>query len=246
MSLRFAIIIIVHFLLTACGNHYQKQKQNFEHFQVKEYTGFQVSIDSISRYKKKIEAETGRVIAVSKGDLTMEGNETTLGNFACDALKFGAGMKFKNDTVDVVVMNRRGLRTTIAAGEIKVGTIFEVMPFENELVMIKLSGENLLNFIPLVIESRHLFLGMKIKLKDKKPVSILFGDGKEIDKNKIYTVITSDYLANGGDNFSFLKAGQRIDSGLLIRDAMIKYCEAVSAQNKQITPYLDGRLEVSE
>ncbi|MGZ3899453.1 MAG: 5'-nucleotidase C-terminal domain-containing protein [Bacteroidia bacterium] len=246
MSLRLSLVIIVQFFLTACGNHYQKQKESFAHFPVKENQPAQIANDSIYRFKKKIDVETGRVIAILTGDLTKEGNETTLGNFACDALKFGAELKFKTERVDAVIINRGGLRTTIPAGEIKVGNIFEVMPFENEIVIIKISGENLLKFMPLVAESKHPFSGMKIKVKDKSVVSLILAGDKEIDKTKIYTVVTSDYLANGGDNFSFLKAGEKFDTGLLVRDAMILYCEEMTREKKQITPYLDGRLEISK
>ncbi|MCW3077459.1 MAG: 5-Nucleotidase domain protein [Bacteroidetes bacterium] len=246
MSQKVAISIIVLFFLTACRTHYAKQNQKFEHFSLKEKSLQKVSEDSVSRFKKKVEMETARVIGLASGDLTKDGNETTLGNFVCDALKFNAVLQFPAERIDVVIVNRGGLRANIAKGEIKVLSIFELMPFENELVMVKITGESLTKFLPMVVEKKHSFLGLKIKMKDNAVVSALAGDSI-IDKARIYNVVTSDYLANGGDNFFFLKEGKGIlNSNLKIRDAIIGYCESLMRDHKSIDPYTDERLEVSK
>ncbi|MBA3664149.1 MAG: 5'-nucleotidase C-terminal domain-containing protein [Bacteroidetes bacterium] len=237
--------VIVQFFSTGCSRHYTKQKEIFSHVSLKENVPQPLSNDSIYRFRQKVEKETGRVIAVTEGALTKDGAESTLGNFVCDALKQAAGKIYPAEKIDVVIINRGGLRMSIAAGEIKVGTIFELMPFENEMVLIKMSGECLLKFGNLVIDQKHPFFGLKVKIKDKQ-VSMTMNDGTSIDKEKFYTVESSDYLARGSDNFLFLKEGAIANSGLKIRDAIIRYCEKTTEEGKQIKPYTDGRIEISK
>ena len=154
--------------------------------------------------------------------------------------------EFKNANIDVVILNRGGLRVNLPKGDIKVINIFELMPFENELVLVKISGEKLLDGINNIAEKKHPFLGLKLKIENNK-VKDAQVNSAEIDKTKIYTIITSDYLAAGGDNFLFLKAPFEIQkSNLKIRDAIIEYCIYLSENKKQIIPYTDGRFQLSK
>lgn len=246
MILRIAILVFLSIFIPSCKNHYIKQKEEFVHLSLKDNSENKTSLDSISRFKKKVDAETGRIISVSQGELTKDGAETTLGNFVCDALLYTAENKFKEKKTDLVILNRGGLRTNLPKGEIKVVNIFELMPFENEMVMIKITGEKLLEFLPLLLEKKHPFYGFKVKIEGAKITSVLIKNS-EIDKTKIYNLITSDYLAGGGDNFLFLKDPVAAKNyNLKIRDAIITYCDSLTANHKQIIPYKDGRLEVSK
>jgi 2',3'-cyclic-nucleotide 2'-phosphodiesterase (5'-nucleotidase family) len=122
-----------------------------------------------------------------------------------------------------------------------VENIFEVMPFDNEMVQVKLKGESLLKLALLMKEKKHPFFGFELAILPDKNVKITIRR-MEIIPTKIYTVITSDYLVNGGDNFTFLKEGEIKSSNMKIRDAIISYCEAL----KEIKPYRDGRVEASK
>lgn len=246
MILRVSIIVFLFVFFTSCKNHYIKQKEEFAHLALKDNSENKTSLDSISRFKKKVDAETGRIISISEGELTKDGAETTLGNFVCDALLYAAANKFKEEKTDLVILNRGGLRTNLPKGEIKVINIFELMPFENEMVSVKITGEKLLEFLPLLLEKKHPFFGFKIKIEGTKITSALINN-LEIEKTKIYTLITSDYLANGGDNFFFLKDPLGVKNyNIKIREAIIAYCDYLAINNKQIIPYKDGRLEVSK
>ena len=143
-------------------------------------------------------------------------------------------------------MNRGGLRVNLPKGEIKVLNIFELMPFENELVLVKISGEKLFDCINYLAEKKHPYLGLQLKIENGniKEAKI---KNDEIDKSKTYTIITSDYLASGGDNFVFLKEPIELKkSNLKIRDAIIEYCIYLSENKKQIIPYTDGRFQISK
>jgi 2',3'-cyclic-nucleotide 2'-phosphodiesterase (5'-nucleotidase family) len=245
MILRVFVIIIVQLILLACNKHYYKQKEDFIHYSLKGNQEKTAALDSIFKYKTKVDAETGKVIANAINDLTKDGAETTLGNFVCDALKFEGENVFKIKP-DVVIVNRGGLRINLPKGDIKVATIFELMPFENEMVMLTVSGEKLKEFLPLLLEKKHPYWGLKVRIENNKINSVLINE-LQIDNAKNYNVVTSDYLAGGGDNFMFLKSPVAIKKcEIKIREALINYCIYLTENKKQIIPYLDGRLEISK
>ncbi|MCE3258484.1 MAG: 5-Nucleotidase domain protein [Bacteroidetes bacterium] len=245
MTRRISILIIVHILLLSCSHRYIRKQEKFEHYSLKDSPPATLINDSIARFKKEIQVQTSRVIGVATEELVKEGHESTLGNFACAALLHNSSV-FPGEKVDVVILNRGGLRANLPKGEIKVGNIFELMPFDNELVLLSIKGEDLLKFIPLVIEKKHPFYGLTLKIKDKQAVSVLVG-GKPVNASENYVVLTSDYLANGGDSFTFLaNPVYKKSSGLKIRDAMIHYCDDLTKSGKPIKSEKDGRLEISK
>lgn len=245
--IRNRIILLIPFLfILSCRTHYLKQNEKFEHFTLSGKEDSSLTNDSLARFKKKVDAETQRVIVLSNGQLTKDGAETTLGNFVCDALKYSAQSVFPDQQADIVIVNRGGLRANLPKGEIKVQNVFELMPFENEMVQIKITGAALAPFFDMLTDKKHAFSGMTVKLRNKKVVTITIG-GIPLDSAKVYNLITSDYLANGGDNFFFLQKNVSIqNSGIKIRDAIISYCENKNALNQTLNPYKDGRLEISE
>jgi len=139
-------------------------------------------------------------------------------------------------------MNTGGLRSPLPKGEITRGKIYELMPFDNELVILELNAEDfngLLNYI--VSREGEPFSGLSIQMNSQKQLlsyklknSINFSNGKKI------RVITSDYLANGGDKMWFFKDKIQTKVGIKLRDAIIHYCK----ENKTITSEIDGRLEI--
>ena len=241
MFQRALILIVVNICLVGCSRHYVKDKQQFEHSGMKGQIVQPAMNDSVAKYRQRLDAATSRTIALSAGKFTKDGDETTLGNFVCDALRYAGDKYFDPETTDIVVVNRGGLRADLPAGEITVGHIFELMPFDNEMVQVKLKGESLLKLLPLMKEKKHPFWGFELKILSDKSVRMTV-HGQEINPGKTYNVITSDYLANGGDNFNFLKEGDIRASEIRIRDAIISYCEVL----KEIKPYRDGRVETSE
>lgn len=197
-------------------------------------------------YKQKVESETGKIIAYSENHLTREGVQSTLGNFVCDALAFAASKEFKDLNPAIVIVNRGGLRANLPEGDIKVVNIFELMPFDNEMVILRISGEKLLEFISLFEDKKHFFSGLKVTLKDNK-VTELLAENAPIERSGMYTLVTSDYLYNGGDRFHFLKDPVSVRStGLKIRDAIIDYCTYLTNNGKHIIPYTDERVNISK
>lgn len=243
---RILYLFLSVLLLASCSKHYLKQKENFSHYSLKENNESQIAKVTIAEYKVKVDEQTERVIAVSSEILTKESAESTLGNFVCDALKYSGEREFKGLSIDAVFINRGGLRVNLPKGNIKVVNIFELMPFENDLILVKIKGEKLLEGVQTVIEKKHSFSGLKIKVENDILMEATI-NGILIDKEKNYNIVTSDYLANGGDNFLFLKDPVGVEkSKLKIREAIINYCIFLTENKKQIVPYTDGRLQISK
>lgn len=197
----------------------------------------------IAPFKYKVDSTTNSVVVFSEGAFTKEGNNNSLGNFVCDAV-YSIAKDSLNLLIDVVLLNKGGLRANLPKGEIKVSNLFELMPFENELVLLSISGAELDKGIKRIIEKKAVFKGMKIHWAfDNYEVNI---DQKPLQADSNYHILTTDYLATGGDNYEFLKtAGQFKFLNLKLRDALILYCKKVNAAKQKIIPYTDDRFSIN-
>ena len=119
----------------------------------------------------------------------------------------------------------------------------ELMPFENEMVLLEISGANLVLFAERVAERDGSGVaGVKIGIKDQKVSSFLIS-GKEVDPDKSYWLVTNDYVANGGDKMTmFVDPKNYIASGETIRDLIIRYMEEKNEADQIISAKLDGRI----
>lgn len=200
----------------------------------------------IAPYKAKLEAEMNEVLVVSSIPMQKDIPEGKLGNFVAD-LVFGKCLeKYKADDghrPDFCLINNGGLRVPLPAGEVTKGKIFELMPFENEIVVITILGQKakeLFEYIAAV--GGQPVSNIKMGIEEGKPIDIMIG-GKPFDETKSYKVVTSDYLANGGDRMSFfLEPLNRESIAYKIRDAIIDHLREVNAKGEELKTGLDGRI----
>jgi len=200
----------------------------------------------IKPYKLKLESEMNAVLAICELNMFKANPEGVLGNFVSDlTLEKGNEYCLKNNIskADICLLNNGGLRTTLPKGNITRGRIFELMPFENELVVLTLSGEKTQGLFDFLARVNGMPLaGAKLGIENKKPVNILVG-GKAFDLNKTYRVLTSDYLADGGDKMRFFKDPlKRENVGNKLRDAIIEFIKEQGDKGLTITAKLDGRI----
>jgi 2',3'-cyclic-nucleotide 2'-phosphodiesterase (5'-nucleotidase family) len=204
---------------------------------------------TILPYKKNHDELMSKVIATSEAAFVKGDVESTLGNWFCDAVISESNLLLGKDSVmlDVAVFNKGGLRNSLPKGSITVGNIFELMPFDNELVLLKLSAAQFKDMCDKIAEKGGIPVGgMRMTMKGATAGDITV-KGKPFDMNKDYWVVTSDYLANGGDNYIFFKnAKERRAMNALLRDVIISYCTRVTTQGQTLKPYLDGRIQVSK
>lgn len=197
------------------------------------------AIDSIALpYRNQMQAEMAEVIGYSDSTLLSYAPESPLGNFVADVI-FEAGFDFAkasqicdNPHAIFSILNFGGLRKPIGKGEITRSDIYELMPFDNSIVIVKIDASKM-NAIIDYLES--------VNGQPVSNVSFVFGAGlsgfvvgkNNTEKADAYYVVTSDYLSGGGDKMDFLKEPLEIwNTGILIRDALITYI-----QNKKTIPF---------
>jgi 2',3'-cyclic-nucleotide 2'-phosphodiesterase (5'-nucleotidase family) len=212
----------------------------------------------IAPYKDSLDRIMNEVLVVSDQAMPKERDktETLLGNFTADVVLWKArtlncdmaGTKGNSASpapcADLCLLNTGGLRSSLPQGKITRGNMFELMPFDNEIVIVTLSGKKTWELLHYVgATGGQPMAGIKMGLKaDKSPGTVLI-QGMPLDTSKIYQVATSDYLANGGDKMDFFKKPIAITStGIKIRDALIDFCLAENKKGNQLHPHLDERI----
>lgn len=178
----------------------------------------------IAPYRRSLDSQMNQVIGSFAYDMKKERPEGTLGNWMADAVK-NYVENIKGNKVDMVLLNYGGIRIPeIKKGEVTLGKMYELMPFENEVVMLSLSGKTLLALCTLIVEKEgEPVAGLQLAVHSRNPVQFTARIGGEvIDEYKLYTVATSDYLANGGDNYALLKEHSGTEPvGVKLRDVLI-------------------------
>ncbi|MDW7692016.1 5'-nucleotidase [Flammeovirgaceae bacterium SG7u.111] len=197
----------------------------------------------ITPYKQQMGDRLEEVIGELDKDMPKGyGTETLLGNFTSnlmiDFVEQKEGVK-----PDMAVMNFGGLRRDLYKGELKVADIYELMPFDNIIVVLTLSGETVQKLFEYTIEDGGVTIaGSKIVAKDSTFSSAEIGSAP-FDKSKTYVIAVSDYLANGGGNMTFFsEAIATQNTGVMMRDAIIEFCKEETKKKKMLTSKLEGRL----
>lgn len=196
----------------------------------------------IEPYTDKLNKEMNQKISYTNVDLTKEGDNSNLGNLLADYTFDGANEwanKNIGKNVDAALINIGGIRTTIGKGDILLKNVFEVMPFENEVIIMKMKGSDLQGLFDYYTKNQknnpvsHLYIETNNGVFSKGLIN-----GKDIDLSKTYYIATSDYLALGGDNMKFFSVGEMIPTGIKLRDLFIEYFK----KNREINPQEDIRL----
>ncbi len=198
-------------------------------------------------YKTILEKDMNRVISYSEREMIKDKPESYLTNFLGDLLLDESAKVAQKNGLDIVpavsFFNYGGIRTFLPKGEITVGKIFELMPFENELVFVELKGDKMQEFLDYIAaKGGDSVGGVRFKISGNKATNIFIG-GKTLDKNKTYWLATNDYVAGGGDGLDVLK--QRVNfvnTGERIRDIIIAYMESKQENKENLTAKLDGRI----
>jgi 2',3'-cyclic-nucleotide 2'-phosphodiesterase (5'-nucleotidase family) len=202
-------------------------------------------------YSPKVR-ELDAVLGSLKGELRKGGmGAGSLGNFVSDGMRWQAGLKL-GQPIDLALINGGGLRrSTISEGELRARDIFELLPFENALVTVELTGEQLMRLMKLIVTSREAQSGARIvyftKTDKTSEIDIVKlrtpGGEKDIDLQATYRVVTIDYIVNrGGDISALLQEGKiRKPLGITLRDAIIAYVKSETAAGRTIKANLDGR-----
>jgi 2',3'-cyclic-nucleotide 2'-phosphodiesterase (5'-nucleotidase family) len=177
------------------------------------------------------------------------GEENLLGYWVSDVMQRAAETVIGRP-VRFAITNAGGLRSNLRPGLLKVADIFELMPFENELVVIELTGAEVIQVVKESIVRRggEPCSGVKAVVEGTPGTAtftITWADGSRIDPDAVVKVATSDYLYGGGDSIPTLKQGRRpFTTGLTLRQILLDQCASLAKEKKDLLPPAPGRYTI--
>ncbi len=250
--------------LTVEGGKVVRFRGRLEEIKPEKGKGDRATAALVERYKKRVDAVLNEKVGTAVVDLDGENvrrRETNLGNFISDVMRSVSG-------AEATLINGGGIRASIKKGTIRVKDVYSVLPFDNYIVAIKLTGNEIREALEHGVsgveggEGRFpqvsgITFEYSPSEKRGSRIKAIFVEGKPIDPDQEYIVATNDFLAAGGDGYrSFEKAVQSsgdfsmmggtmkgekvvsIDSGRWLRDVVVEYIK----EKKKIAPRIEGRI----
>ncbi len=218
----------------------------------------------VKRYREKVDTVLDERIGSAGVDLDGENvrlRETNLGDLLADIMREASG-------ADTAIINGGGIRTSIRKGDIRMKDVYSVLPFDNYIVAVKLTGrqiqEALEHGVSAVENGEGRFpqvSGLRFSYDPSAPagkrVNGVFVGGEPLKADREYTVATNDFLAAGGDGYKAfgdavkasrdfevvggMMKGERLvysDSGRWLRDVVAAYIR----EKKDVAPQTEGRI----
>lgn len=242
---KIALLLVIVSALSACyqsGNVTSKVSKihlvdsTYDLIQDTQYLAY------IAPIKAELENQLNKAIGYAPQPLGVYQPECPMLNWATDAL-WAMANKYYPGNVDIAVVNIGGMRCNWGQGDITLRHVFELMPFDNELVVLTLTGQDILDLCDVfAITGGEGAAGMKIVV-EKGIVTCAQIAGKDVIPTAYYTVATSDYLSQGNDRMLPLKNSvEKWKSDRKIRDLYIEYIQ----ETKVVKAQVDGRFIIKK
>lgn len=177
----------------------------------------------VAKYSKGIGGKYGRVLGRAEADLCCErGKESRLGYLISDALREHTGS-------EIAFVNSGGIRAPLRRGLIRMMDVASILPFRNHVVVFKIKGSVLERVVKHSLAQGGGFLqlaGVTYGVEGGKPVDIQV-NGKPLERRRIYTGASNEFLMSGGDGYEMLKKiKDREMLAEIVMDAFAKYIES--------------------
>ncbi|MDR0422407.1 MAG: 5'-nucleotidase C-terminal domain-containing protein [Proteiniphilum sp.] len=199
----------------------------------------------VQSYKTELDREMNEVIGKSTGFMDYKRPESLLTNLTADVMK-SYGDEHLPDGADMGVMNVHGHRAALPEGTVTVGNLYEIYSFDNAITFLELKGDDLKKMFDAYARIGGAGISSNVKLViEAGKVKSVTVDGQAIDSDRIYHIVTLDYLAEGNDNMTaFRKAVTSVNTGITLRDVMIDWMREQTRRGNEIKSVLDGRITV--
>ncbi len=245
MIRQYGIWIIATFLI---GQGCQRKQTYFAYYDASVYRVDEklkkedsTTLAMIGPYKIKLDEQMNAVIGQNAEEMIKAKPGSTLTNWMADAMAESYERQAR-EKLDFTIANYGGIRiNAVAAGDLTLGKMYEIMPFENQLVVMDLNGEQIKQLLDRIAAygGWPVSEGLQFEIRDSTAINILI-QGAPWKPEGSYRIGLPDYVANGGDDFDFLKPLPRVNSGLLIRDLLISDVK----RKKVLTP--NGQVRIKQ
>ncbi|GLQ27536.1 bifunctional metallophosphatase/5'-nucleotidase [Sulfitobacter pacificus] len=198
----------------------------------------------LEELRSQVVAETSDMIEGSRD--ACRAGECPMGNLVADAMLD----RVKDQGIQVAIQNGGGLRSSIDAGEVTMGEVLTVLPFQNTLSTFEVTGDVLVaaleNGVSQIEDGAGRFpqvagltFAFDASAEPGSRISDVMVGGAPVEMDKTYGVVSNNYVRNGGDGYAMFKtAAKAYDFGPDLADVTAEYIAA----NAPYTPYTDGRI----
>lgn len=238
--------IFVALLISCKKDTWQLERVEGSQISITDSIETKMEIDSfIQPFRNHVNKNLDSVISYAVDTYSKSDGElnTAIGNLFADVIYEQTNPVFKMRTgknIDMVLVNHGGIRAIISKGNITTRTAYEIMPFENSIVVVALKGSSVNELISYLLKARraHPISKLKILVDDDFNLINASIKGEPIDLNKTYYVATNDYLYNGGDRMTFFQPNDSLYvMDYKVRNALLDYF----LKTDTINPKMDDR-----
>lgn len=214
LKIKHIVLFVTIISITSC----QEKVYKFQYVQKQEVAlsdsvPLNPTIDSIILpYRKSMQKSLEKVLAYNPKLLSKKTGilETEVGNWLADlSVKVSEPIfeKRSGHKIDFCLLNHGGIRAEIPVGNVTVQTVFEVLPFENELVVVNISKEKMNELLTYLAKAKtaHPISGLRLTIDKAAHFKKVTVQGKKFEAFDSFWVLTNDYLLNGGDNMWFFQ-----------------------------------------
>jgi 2',3'-cyclic-nucleotide 2'-phosphodiesterase (5'-nucleotidase family) len=255
MNIRALCVLIILGIVTfGYAQNVSAPKYKYQYKMVRLDSTYDAKIDpKLAKYvdKKRRQMEKQMMVVVAHTDEELESfaPESPLSNFLTDILLNESSKYIKDptfDNLDISMLNFGGIRTSMPGGNVTVGDIYRISPFDNYLTFIVLKGSELKKALGRFTDQFNApYAGATIVYKQKKPVEITV-QGNLIDDNRLYTLVTVDFISEGGDHLLENIQYERVEkTATTLRDFLITELKAMNARGEKVVGKKDGRAKMS-
>ena len=215
-----------------------------------EYRQDEFLLSALTPFAAQVESMLSEVVGVAGSPLNNENGrkqETALGDLIADAMLW----QTRHLNVDFAIQNGGGIRGDLPEGPITRRRIYDILPFDNTVVVLRMKGSQVLQLfdhIAAVPSGRGAFpqvsegVQFTINYHDQRCEKVTIGRNP-VDPEKVYSIATNSYLAGGGDGYTiFLRALDQYDTSIFQRDALSEY---IKTMKQKLTPETRRRIELS-
>jgi len=242
------ILFLLMVLFASCNKALEPVNVKSQSLKIEE--GMEVKPDAeietmITPYKKQLDKEMNKVIGESAITMRKAKPQSTLGNWIAD-LTYQKSKEYYGKPIDFAIVNYGGVRiSTLPKGPVTIGKIYELMPFDNMLVVMKIKGTIVKQLLDRIAEEGGWPISQQIQfqINNNQAQEIKIND-EVLVLDQMYKVAMADFIANGGGECFFLKDQPRDKLGLAARDAILEFVKEETASGKLLDAEMDFRTKV--
>lgn len=201
----------------------------------------------IHPYRDSLKLHMSRMLVHSPAPIVRGRPDSPLGSLIADIILDEAKRELPKgqQQPEFCLLNIGGLRIDLPEGDIDVNRVFELMPFDNGITIVKLPPQSITAMLNYIIKvNGQPVSGIRMEITDSTVTAVTV-NGKPLE-NRSYLVATSDYLADGGDKMVFLSDNEgRTELGLKIRDAIIQNFNRLGQAGLPLVAPTDSRIIIN-